>query len=286
MTSLDLAEPVPGATVRRRARGLHPVLIGALTVIFVIVLAALFAPLLAPYPPGQTDVLAIGQGPSAAHLLGTDDLGRDIVSRLLYGARLSLFGPAIVTLGATVLGSGLAVLAAWKSGLWDQVITRALDILFAFPSVLIAILAVAVTGAGLTGPIIALSIAYIPFVARVVRAEAVRQRHLPYIEAGQLLGFSPWRIAVRHLGCNILPLVAAQAILTFATALVDLAAISFLGLGVQAPDAEWGLMVSAGNAALINGNGWQSLSAGALIVLTVLAFNVVGERLDSRKELT
>lgn len=255
-----------------------------LLVVGTVVLLALLAPWLSPYEPGAVDILSANQAPSSSHLLGTDSLGRDVWTRLLFGARLSLFGPAVVTVLATAVGTFLAIWAAWRGGWVDRVLGRVLDVLFAFPALLFGVLAVAVLGQGLLAPALALSIAYIPYVARVVRSVAVRQRNLPYIEACQLIGYSTWRTTSLHLLRNIRLFVLAQATLTFGYALIDLAAISFIGLGVQPPTPEWGLMVSDGASAVLNGSPWESLAAGVLIVVTVVAFNVLGERIAARAE--
>jgi peptide/nickel transport system permease protein len=247
-----------------------------------LVAAAIFAPLIAPHQPDAIDAAAINQGPSAAHLLGTDSLGRDVLTRLLYGARLSLLGPALVVLLSTTLGTAVAIAGSWLGGAADRLMARLLDILFAFPSILFAVLAVVAFGAGLIAPVIALSVAYTPYIARVIRSAAVHERQLPYIEACQLLGYSSWRTAANHLLRNVRLLIIAQATITFGYALLDLAAISFIGLGVQPPTPEWGLMVSEGDSALLNGYPYESLAAGAAIVLTVVAFNVLGERLAAR----
>jgi peptide/nickel transport system permease protein len=249
-----------------------------------LLVVAIFAPLISPYQPDAINAPAINQGPSAAHLLGTDSLGRDILSRVLYGARLSLLGPALVTLLSTALGTAVAIAGTWIGGAFDRVMSRFMDTLFAFPGLLFAVLAVVAFGTGLTAPVIALSIAYTPYIARVIRAAAIRQRQLPYIEACQLLGFSSWRTATYHLLRNVRLLIVAQATLAFGYSLLDLAGLSFIGLGVQPPAAEWGLMVSEGDSALLNGYPYESLAAGAAIVITVVAFNVLGERLAARSQ--
>jgi peptide/nickel transport system permease protein len=249
-----------------------------------LLVVAIFAPLISPYQPDAINASAINQGPSAAHLLGTDSLGRDILSRVLYGARLSLLGPALVTVLSTALGTAVAIAGTWIGGPFDRVMSRFMDTLFAFPGLLFAVLAVVAFGTGLTAPVIALSIAYTPYIARVIRAAAVRQRQLPYIEACQLLGYSSWRTATYHLLRNVRLLIVAQATLAFGYSLLDLAGLSFIGLGVQPPAAEWGLMVSEGDAALLNGYPYESLAAGAAIVITVVAFNVLGERLAARSQ--
>ena len=158
--------------------------------------------------------------------------------------------------------------------------SRILDILFAFPGLILAVLAVALFGAGLIAPVIALSIAYLPYIARVLRSGAMRERALPYIDACYAEGLPTRTIAIRHLLPNIMPLVLVQATLSFGYALVDLAAISYLGLGVQPPaSSEWGLMVANGQSSILSGHPQESLLAGFMIVLTVVAFNLLGDRL-------
>ncbi|MGI9005472.1 MAG: ABC transporter permease [Streptosporangiaceae bacterium] len=272
----------PGA--RAGSRRLDPALLGIGVVLALLVLAALAAPLIAPYPPDQGNILSANAPASAAHLLGTDAVGRDIVSRLIYGARLSLLGPALIIVFATTAGVALAISAVWIGGWYDLVVGRILDLLFAIPGLLVAIIAVAVLGTGLTAPVLALSLAYTPYIARVLRSVALRERQLPYIENCQLVGFSGWAICLRHLLPNVMPLIRAQATLAFGSALVDLAAISYLGLGVQPPTPEWGIMVSDGQSALLNGYPLESISAGLLIVIVVVLVNLLGERFAARAE--
>jgi peptide/nickel transport system permease protein len=251
-----------------------------------LVLAAILAPVLAPYSPSQTDILNQNLGPSSAHLLGTDALGRDILSRLLYGARLSLLGPALVTIIAATAGTTLAIASVWVGGALDRAVSRMLDVLFAFPGLIVAVLAVAIFGQGLLAPVLALSVAYLPYVARVVRSVALRERHMAYIDACRSLGYSGWRISAHHIFPNVRLMVGAQATISFAGALMDLAAISFIGLGVQPPASDWGLMVNDGSSALLNSHPMLTLAAGGAIVLTVVVFNVLGDRLSAAFEVT
>jgi peptide/nickel transport system permease protein len=209
-------------------------------------------------------------------------VGRDLLSRLIWGARLSLLGPAMVVVISIVVGTTIAILAAWMGGWFDSVASRVLDILFAFPGLIFAILAVAIFGPGLTAPVIALSIAYLPYDARVLRSVALRERNLAYIQACYVEGLPTRTIAMRHLMPNILPFVLVQATLGFGYALLDLAAISYLGLGVAPGTAEWGIMVSEGQASILTGYPQESLFAGLLIVATVVAFNMLGDRLATR----
>jgi peptide/nickel transport system permease protein len=260
-------------------RGVDPVAAACALFILAVTLVAVLAPLIAPYDPNTLDILARYQGSSAQHLLGTDALGRDLLSRLIYGARLSLLGPFLIILIATTSGTFLAIVSAWVGGMVDNVVSRILDILFAFPGLILAMLAVALFGAGLIAPVIALSIAYLPYISRVLRSGAIRERALPYIDACYAEGLPTRTIAARHLLPNIMPLVVVQATLSFGYALVDLAAISYLGLGVQPPSPEWGLMVANGQSSILSGHPQESIYAGLMIVLTVVAFNLLGDRL-------
>lgn len=261
------------------ARLLNPITAACVAWITLVVVVAVFAPWLAPYDPNKLDLLQRFQGPSAAHWLGTDSLGRDLLSRLIWGARLSLTGPTLIILMATTAGTFLAIVTAWVGGWFDNVTSRLLDILFAFPGLIFAMLAVAIFGPGLVAPVIALSIAYLPYITRVLRSGALRERHLPYIDACYAEGLPTRTIAFRHLLPNIMPLVFVQATLSFGYALVDLAAISYLGLGVQPPTPEWGLMIANGQSSILSGHPQESLYAGLMIVLTVVSFNMLGDQL-------
>lgn len=278
--TLVTVEPSAESSSRR----LDPALLGIGAVLVLLVLVAALAPLIAPYPPDQGNILLANAPPSSAHLLGTDAVGRDILSRLIYGARLSLLGPALIIALATTAGVTLAISAVWLGGWYDLIVGRILDLLFAIPGLLVAIIAVAVLGTGLIAPVLALSLAYTPYIARVLRSVALRERHLPYIESCQLVGYPGWAICLRHLLPNVMPLIRAQATLAFGAALVDLAAISYLGLGVQPPTPEWGIMVSDGQASLLNGYPLESISAGLLIIFTVVMVNLLGERFAARAE--
>lgn len=278
--------PTTRARSRRSVRGHDLTLIISAAVIAILVAMAVFAPLLAPHDPNQTNILAANQGPGGGYLLGTDAVGRDIFSRIIYGARLSLLGPAIVVGLATIFGAASAIISAWFGGGIDSAVSRVLDILFAFPGLIFAILAVAIFGTGLTAPVIALSFAYLPYIARVVRSVAVRERRLPYVDALYVGGLSGVRISLRHLLPNILPFIVVQAALSFGAVLVDLSALSYLGLGVQPPASEWGLMVADGQQSILNGHAMESIAAGIMIVITVVAFNLLGDRLAHRTQET
>jgi peptide/nickel transport system permease protein len=218
-------------------------------------------------------------GPTGGHLLGFDGQGRDLLSRLLGGARTSLVGPLAVVVICILAGTVLAVSAAWKRGTYDAFVSSGLDVLFAFPGILLAILAAAVFGAGLVAASLALAVAYTPYVARVLRGAALRERSQQYVAALEVQGASASSICLRHLIPNMLPLIVAQATILFGYAMVDLAAISFLGLGVQPPNPDWGVMIAENQSGVVQGYPLAALAAGVCIVVVVVAFNILGERL-------
>ncbi len=256
----------------------------ALAVVFVAIFLAIFGPLLAPHDPDATNLAYSFVGPIAGHPLGFDEQGRDLLSELLAAARPSLIGTTAVVAIAMVLGVALSILAAWRGGWTDSLISGGLDILFAFPGILLAVLAAAVFGPSLTAAALALSIAYTPYIARVLRGAALRERAAEYVAAGEVQGQSAWVMCTRHLIPNLAPLIASQATLLFAYAFVDLAAISFLGLGVQPPSSDWGTMVAAGKSGVLQGYPAETLSAGICIVVLVVAVNFLGERIGARSE--
>jgi peptide/nickel transport system permease protein len=271
---------------RRRLAGNQIVYGVCWLIIGLAVLLAIFGPLLAPRDPNASNLSFQYVGPFKAqgYLLGFDSQGRDLLSRLMTGARTSMLGPVLVVLLSMALGTVISIVAAWRGGWADSVLGTILDILFVFPAILLAVLTAAVFGTGLTAPTIALAIAYTPYIARVLRSAAVRERARDYIAAGEVQGLSAFAICFRHLLPNLAGLFVAQATLVFAWAMVDLASISFLGLGVQAPTADWGVMVSTGESGVLQGYPLESLSAGLCIVLVVVAVNLLGERLAERNE--
>ena len=248
-------------------------------VIALATIAAIFGPLLAPFNPDLPNLSLAWVGPVGGHLLGFDFQGRDVLSRLLAGAQSSMLGPLAVVVLSLTAGAVLAVVSAWRRGAADAVISSGLDILFAFPGILLAVLATAIFGAGLTAASIALSIAYMPYVARVLRGAALRERSQPYVAALEVQGLSATTICLRHIIPNMLALIVAQATIMFGWAMVDLAAISFLGLGVQPPAPNWGVMISENETGILQGYPLPALSAGVCIVAVVIAFNILGERL-------
>jgi len=270
----------------RRFATMTPLIRIASAVLLLIVLAAVLAPLIAPHDPTTPNALDSFGGPSGSHLLGADASGRDLLSRLIYGARLSLAGPAVVVLLMVPVGVLLALLAAWRGGITDGVISRVIDILFAFPGLILAIVAVAMFGAGFWAPVIALTVSYVPVLARVLRSVALKERNLPYVAALQVQGVSAIRIAVRHLIPNLLPMITVQAGVAFGYAMLDLAAISYLGLGLQPPTADWGVMVSEGQSSVIEGFPQESLYAAVMVLVTVVCINLIGGWFAERHDIS
>jgi peptide/nickel transport system permease protein len=258
----------------------------SIAVVTIALVAAIFGPLLAPQDPNATSLLDAFQPPSGDHFLGTDGSGRDIFSRLLAGARSSVLGPLAVAVLCTALGTFLGIVSAWRRGTVDRVVVRGMDVIFAFPGLLVAILAVAMFGKGLLAPAIALAIVYVPYVGRIVRSAALRERSLPYVEALTLQGLSVTRICVRHILPNIGEIVAAQAVIAFSYAVIDLAAINYLGFGIQPPQADWGSMVASGQSSILDGHYEEALFAGLCIVGLIVAVNVLGEAISPDADAT
>lgn len=269
-------------TRRRRVAGNDVVFVVCSVIVGMAVFLAIFGPLLAPQDPDASNLVNAFVGPVSGHPLGFDSQGRDLFSRLLVGARTSMAGPLLVVAVSMTAGTTLAIAAAWAGGWMDSAISTVLDILFSFPAILLAVLAAAVFGADLTAPTLALGAAYTPYIARVLRGAALRERAREYIAACEVQGLGALTICARHLAPNLLALIVAQATLTFGYAMVDFAAISYIGLGVQPPTADWGVMVATGQSGVLQGYPTESLAAGLCIVVVVVAVNLLGERLAAK----
>ena len=283
--SLEILDPVVEAEEaspdRRRFAKIGWVGWVSLAVIVVALLMAVVGPYVAPFDPNTGDLSFANVGPFGSHLLGFDGQGRDVFSRLLVGARTAVFGAAAVALIAVTIGSALAITTAWFGGRFDASASVVIDVVFAFPGILLAILAAAVFGPSLSSAVLALSLASSPYVARVLRGAALKERAMTYIAALEVQGFGAWRLCVRHLLPNISSLIVAQGTILFGFAMVDLAAISFLGLGVQTPQADWGVMINEGKTSLLQGYPLVALSAVLCIVAVVAAVSFLGDRLDT-----
>ena len=257
--------PLGKALAQLRATG--PAGIASAVVIAVATFLAVSGRLLAPFNPDSPNLSLAWAARPAVICSGVT-------------SRAAMLGPLAVVIVSVTAGTLLAVTAAWRRGASDAIISSGLDIIFAFPGILLAMLAAAVFGAGLTAAAIALAIAYLPYVARVVRGAALREGSLPCIAALKVQGASATSICLRHLIPNIAPLIAAQATILFGYTMVDLAAISFLGLGVQPPAASWGGMISENQDGILQGYPFPALAAGICIVTVVIAVNVLGQLFD------
>jgi peptide/nickel transport system permease protein len=252
-----------------------------LVIVAVTVFAALAGPSLSPYDASAQELARRLEPPTLSHPFGLDELGRDILARLLAGARISLLvGLAVVSVSST-LGTLLGSVAGYFGGLVDDVISRLVDVLMAFPGILLAIALVAVLGPSLTNVVIALSVIGWVGYARLVRGQALRARELDFVQAARALGAGPARIVVRHILPSALPAVVVQATLGMAGAIIAEASLSFLGLGVQPPTPSWGTMLDAGRSHLFDAPH-LTIFPGLAIALLVLGFNFVGDGLRDR----
>lgn len=283
MSVAQLAGGRVSATAREAARR-NPLLILSIIIVAVVAVVAIIGPYITPYNPTQLYVGATLQPPSLEHIFGTDDLGRDIFSRVLDGTRASLVAPILVVIGSTVIGIVIGIAGAWYGGILDAILARITEVIFAIPGLVLAIMSVAMFGKGLAAPVIALSIAYVPLIARLTRTSAGIELAKPYMDALWINGVSGAAIIIKHLVPALLPALTAQATIGFGYAMLDLSAISYLGLGQQPPAADWGVMVSNGQSSILSGAPEQSLFAALMIVVTVLAVNVIGARVTDWAE--
>jgi peptide/nickel transport system permease protein len=287
--SLSVAQPgVPAATIlrqapspwvaaRRRFIRSRAGLAGTL-VLLIVTLAAILAAQVAPYNATRQDFRVEREPPTAQHLMGTDEFGRDVLSRVIWGARASLAAGAVAASIALVVGLVLGMIAAYYGGRVDSLIMRTMDVVLAFPYILLAIAVVAILGPGLLNAMIAIGIVYIPHYARVVRGAVLSVRARDYVEAARALGAPDGRVMMQHVLPNTLAPVIVQTTLNVGTAIIDTAALSFLGLGVQPPTPDWGNMLSAGRSYVID-SPWIATFPGLAILVTVLAFNLMGDAL-------
>ena len=279
---------MPRARTRWVARRPSLLVIFAIAVILAVVACALFGNAIAPYDANQQDLLTGLTGPGGKHLLGTDDLGRDILSRTIVGARTALIGPLLIAVGAMLIGNILGLLAGYRGGPTDSLIMRGVDLIYALPALLVAIVVVGVLGGGYYLAVGTLLFLFIPFDARLVRGATLEQRSKAYVEAAETLGLSRRRIMFLHIWPNVLPVAVANACLAFAFALVSLSALSFLGLGVGPGTADWGRMLSDSRTLLFE-NSASAIAPGVALVLLAASVNIVGdwlyERLSDRGEL-
>ncbi len=256
-----------------------PLALGSLIIIVGFLIVAIFAPLLAPYPEqgaGKSSPQTLYLEPSSAHLFGTDELGRDVLSRVMYGARPAFVVPLLVVALAVLIGAPLGAIAGYKGGWLDEIIMRITDLFLAFPSLLLAMAITAALGRGLENAAIALIISWWPWYTRLVRGIAVSLRERPFVEAARSIGVRDSVIIMRHILPNSISPILVQATVDMGTVILVAGGLAFIGLGTQPPDADWGLMISTGRTAILN-QWWISLFPALAIFVLILAFNLLGD---------
>ena len=251
----------------------------ALVVIVLLALCAVLAPYIAPYGPLAPDTAAFRAAPGAAHWLGTDGSGRDVLSRLIYGARISLEVAGVSVVFALIVGGGLGVCAGYFGGWVDAAAARVTDMLFAFPDIVLALVIMAALGQSRWNLMLAIGVVYTPVFARVARGSALSVVRRPYVEAARAVGTGHARMIARHILPNIAAPLLVQATLSLALAILAEAALSFLGLGVEADAPSWGNMLMEGKSLLAAGAWWVAVFPGVAITALVLSFNVLGDGL-------
>jgi peptide/nickel transport system permease protein len=274
---LELQKEAPAAGRRR----IPVIILLAMLLIAIVVVCALFAGAIAPDSPDTQRLLIGDKPPSAAFLAGTDLLGRDVLSRVIHGAWTALAGPIVIAVGAFSIATLLGLLSGYLGGLVDSAIMRWVDFMFALPGPLVAIVVVGVVGGGYWVAVLVLVILFTAPDTRIVRSAVLEQRPRPYIDAARSLGVSKTRILFIHILPNVLPIVLAYVLLDFAFALVNLAGLSFLGLGVQPGTPDWGRMLFE-NRNILFSNPVALLLPAAMIILTAVSMNLIGDWLAER----
>ena len=278
-----LAASVPDALETPARRALRRLLkrkgaVIGLWVIGTFILLAAFAPLIVPYDPIATSWALVRKPPSSAHWLGTDELGRDVLARVIYGARASLAAGAISVSIALAIGVPLGLLSGYRGGFVDSLISRLTDAMLACPFLILAIALAAFLGPSLGNAMIAIGISATPIFIRLTRGQTLSVKVEDYVEAARAMGNPRWRIALFHILPNIMPALLVQATLSIAAAIIAEAALSFLGLGQQPPNPSWGSMLNAAQRFLTNAP-WMAIWPGLAIFLVVLSLNLVGDGL-------
>jgi peptide/nickel transport system permease protein len=275
--ALDLRPSVWSRSLRFCRR--QPLGTFGLALVLVIAVTGMFAELLAPYNPTANDFAAMTESPSFDHLLGTDQFGRDLLSRIIYGARTAL----IVGLSSAFVGGSLGLVlgvgSAYVGGMIDMIMQRVFDVVMAFPLIIMALAIVSIFGTGVHNVIIAITIPLIPRCARVVRSAALVIREVPYVDAARACGFSAWRIILRHMVPNVMAPFLIMVTAFVGQAILAEASLSYLGLGVQEPVPAWGLMLQGGAEEYASTAPWIAIFPGVAIMLAVLGINLFGDAL-------
>ncbi len=273
-----MKQPLGPRQLALRAFLKRPVAVGGLAIIVLFALVAVLAPVLAPYDPIATSWSAVRKAPSTAHWMGTDENGRDVLSRVMYGAQASLLAGVVSVLIAAGIGVPAGLLAGLSGRLVDAVLSRIVDAMLACPFLILAIALAAFLGPDLTNAMIAIGVSTAPRFVRVARAATLDAASNEYVEAARALGNPPWRVALRHVLPNIVPPVLVQGTLAIAAAIIAEASLSFLGLGQQPPQPSWGSMLNSAQRFLSQAP-WLAVFPGLAIFLCVLSFNLVGDGL-------
>jgi peptide/nickel transport system permease protein len=263
-------------SLRRVARS-TVVVVGAVVAVAIVVMA-LFADVLAPHPPDDQNFDLIEARPGRAALFGTDRFGRDVLSRVIHGSRVSLYVAVTSTALAMLLGGVLGLTAGYAGGNWDNVINRVMDVFFSIPGLLLAVGIAAMRGPGVNSAVVAITIVYTPLFARVMRGPVLAEREKEYIEAVRALGATRLVVALKHLLPNVLSPFVVQGTVAFSQAILIEASLSYLGLSAQPPTASWGNMLNEGRTYLETAP-WISIFPGVAIMVAVLAFNLIGDGL-------
>jgi peptide/nickel transport system permease protein len=258
-----------------RRYGLVAVTIPVVLIIFVV---AGLAPLIIPYSPYELDVMVMLQGPTASHPMGTDELGRDILSRVIHAARLSITVGLVAVLIGSICGTIVGIVAAHFGGLVDAILMRFMDIVFCFPAILLAVILMANLGTSILNAMLAIGIIFIPGFARLTRAVAQTVQRQSFLEAAICLGMPGYRIVFREILPNVIGPVLVEAAVAFSYAVLLESALSFLGLGAQPPEPSWGNMINTGRG-FIDQAPWISLAPGVALFVTVFSFNLMGDGL-------
>ncbi len=267
----------PAARAWRRLKQRKSAILG-LVVICALILLAIFAPLIAPFDPAQQSWTAVRKPPSWAHWFGTDESGRDLLSRVIYGARASLLAGVVSVTIALTAGVPIGLLAGYRGGWIDALISRITDAMLACPNLILAIALAAFLGPSLTNAMIAIGITATPVFVRLTRGQVLAVKVEDYVEAARAVGNPGWRIAVKHILPNIMPALLVQATLAIAAAIIAEASLSFLGLGQQPPAPSWGSMLNTAQRFLTSAP-WMAIWPGLAIFLSVLSFNLLGDGL-------
>lgn len=283
MSTQDISQSMPSRAPSWRIKALafaseNKLFVFGALLLLLIILAAVFAPWLAPYEPNKIVFSQKLLAPSWAHWMGTDEFGRDILSRVLYGARTSLVIGVSVTLIAMLIGIPIGLVSGYFGGRVDTLLMRLSDVFLAFPPLLLPIAITAALGSGLANAMLALAVSWFPWYARIMRGAVVRVRSETYIQAARSMGVSHGRILLRHVLPNATTPVIVQGSMDFGYTILAAASLSFIGLGAKPPMIEWGLMAAASRSQLLE-NPWTVLFPGVAIFVLVLAVNLVGDGL-------